>query len=97
MGKSAIFLCFVPLVAIVILSGCTSSQSTAGAAKDDLAGIEKGSDLPMKSRYNRLNIYLAEFIGRMQDNLVQQKTVETVLRSQISDRSPGDRFPRRSP
>jgi hypothetical protein len=69
----------------------------AGAAKDDLAGIEKGSDLPLKSRYNRLNVYLAEFIGRMQDNLVQQNTLETILTSRISDRSPGDRFPRRSP
>jgi len=97
MGKSAIFLCFILLVAIVILSGCTSSQSTAAAAKDDLAGMEKGSDLPLKSRYNRLNVYLAGFIGRMQDNLIQQKTLETILRSQISDRSPGDRFPRRSP
>ena len=72
----------------------------AAAAKDDLAGIEKGSDLPVKSRYNRLNVYLAGFIGRMQDNVIQhviqQKTLETILRSQISDRSPGDRFPRRS-
>ena len=68
----------------------------AGAAKEDLAGIEKGSDLPIESRYNRLNVYLAEFIGRMRDNLVQQNTVETILSSKISDRSPGDRFPRRS-
>jgi hypothetical protein len=66
------------------------------AAKDDLAGMEKGSDLPVMSRYNRLNVYLAEFIGRMQDNVIQQKTLETILTSRISDRSPGDRFPRRS-
>lgn len=68
----------------------------AAAAKEDLAGMEKGSDLPLKSRYNRLNVYLAEFIGRMQDNVIQQKTLETILTSRISDRSPGDRFPRRS-
>jgi hypothetical protein len=68
----------------------------AAAAKDDLAGMEKGSDLPVKSRYNRLNVYLAGFIGRMQDNVIQQKTLETILTSRISDRSPGDRFPRRS-
>ena len=66
------------------------------AAKNDLAGMEKGSDLPVESRYNRLNVYLSTYIGRMQDNLIQQKTLETALRYKISDVSSGDRFPRRS-
>ena len=66
------------------------------AAKADLMGMETGPVQIISSRNVLLNVYLAEFIGRMRDNLVQQKTLETVLRSQISDRSPGDRFPRRS-
>jgi hypothetical protein len=58
--------------------------------------MEKGADLPITSRFNRLNIYLSTFIGRMQDNIIQQKTLETAVRYRISDVSPGDRFPRRS-
>lgn len=68
----------------------------AVAAKANLAQMEKGADLPIASRFNRLNVYLSTFIGRMQDNLIQQKTLETAVRYKISDVSSGDRFPRRS-
>ena len=66
----------------------------AMAAKADLAGIEYGPDLPISSRFNRLNVYLSEFIGRMQDNIVQQKTLETAAGYKRSGMSSSDMFPR---
>jgi hypothetical protein len=60
----------------------------ATAAKADLRNIKENPDLPPTTRYNRLNVYLNSYIGKMQDKVVQQQNLALNKRPQTEDRFP---------
>ncbi len=55
-------------------------------AKGDLRSIKVNPALPPTSPYNTLNVFLSEYIGRMQDNVVQQQNLELNKRPQTEAR-----------
>jgi hypothetical protein len=55
-------------------------------AKGDLRSIKVNPALPPTSPYNTLNVFLSEYIGRMQDKVVQQQNLELNKRPQTEDR-----------
>ncbi len=67
-----------------------TALSMATVAKGDLQNIRPNPDLPPITPYNTLNIFLSEYIGRLNDEVVQQQNRET-------NKNPAyiDRFPRR--
>jgi len=58
------------------------------AARTDLRDIKVDPDLPPTVPFTTLNIFLTEYIGRVQEKVIQQQNEETNQRPQSEARFP---------
>ncbi len=63
-----------------------NAQAYLQLAKGDLRNIKVNPALPPTNPYNALNVFLSEYIGRMQDKVVRQQNLELNKRPQTEDR-----------
>jgi len=66
----------------------STALAMSTAARIDLRDIKVDPDLPPTVPFNTLNIFLAEYIGRVQEKVIQQQNEETNKRPQTESRFP---------
>jgi hypothetical protein len=66
----------------------STALAMSTAARVDLRDIKVDPDLPPTVPFNTLNIFLTEYIGRVQEKVIQQQNGETNKRPQTDARFP---------
>jgi len=66
----------------------STALAMATAARTDLRDVKVDPDLPPTVPFNTLNIFLAEYIGRIQEKVIQQQNEATNQRPQTESRFP---------
>jgi hypothetical protein len=66
----------------------STALAMATAARTDLRDVKVDPDLPPTVPFNTLNIFLTEYVGRVQEKVIQQQNEETNQRPQSEARFP---------
>jgi hypothetical protein len=66
----------------------STALAMATAARTDLRNVKVDPDLPPTVPFNTLNIFLTEYIGRVQEKVIQQQNEQTNQRPQSEARFP---------